>query len=626
MIKSKILLIFLSTICLIACTNSSPESYKNQKDKEAINKSSIDSASAIYRQFFFTGTHNSYAGNLDGMKREGIATQLNSGLRFFEFDLFSYHTDIKLQKSTTGLSDNYLLIEQQDKLYLLTHSTENKTLIVQKINDGNLSFISEISLLTSTPKRFTTLTHQDKTYVLSHDIINGKLSVYLFDSQSLSLISEEDIFVAPTKLNTFVFKNKAYISIRNNDELTYQIYKLSFTGETPLVENKVYETTLASSTQVLEVFPQNEKLYIFKSNPNNIALYTTDVLLTNTTTWQVTESILGSSNLLRGEIGLVHKGDKTYINSYTTNGDVLGNRLVIDQAKPNLIHEYSATNTMLTGAKSSLFPTDQGYYLLLKKDNEIQLSKIIIGDMFLGHDAPGDEVDLSVDNPNSIRLEDWITYMATWSNKNPKHEPLFIMTELKMYKQWLVDAKWQNIIKLMKEKFGDKLRFHNSSGFQTETIVDKNKIVDGKTKYFGDKNTHNGLLGKVILYIQPNNKITKSEETNNFKPFETTNGILQENFLQLKRYRENNKLVSPDWRKPERYGNDIGYYIDRKDDSYISRIFHMQSALGDAQYKNIRCTNVMFAVSDRPYDKGAYQQYITEQKQKNSLTKIASCQ
>ena len=87
----------------------------------------------------------------------------------------------------------------------------------------------------------------------------------------------------------------------------------------------------------------------------------------------------------------------------------------------------------------------------------------------------------------------------------------------------------------------------------------------------------------------------------------------------------NNKLVSPDWRKPGNYGNDVGRFIDAKDDSYISRIFHMQSSAGNSQYANIRCTDVMFAVSDRPFDSGPYANYVKEQKAKNSMQPLVGC-
>src|SRR5690606_10905761 len=117
-----------------------------------------------------------------------------------------------------------------------------------------------------------------------------------------------------------------------------------------------------------------------------------------------------------------------------------------------------------------------------------------------------------------------ISFMAQWSEDNPDHEPLFIMTELKDYRQWLADSKWRDIIRLMQEKFGDRLRFHSSSGFHNEALVDPDKIVDGRTLYFMDENGSKagGLFGKVILYIQPNINITKSEHTNNFQPFATT--------------------------------------------------------------------------------------------------------
>jgi|GEM_PF-3782216 len=91
-------------------------------------------------------------------------------------------------------------------------------------------------------------------------------------------------------------------------------------------------------------------------------------------------------------------------------------------------------------------------------------------------------------------------------------------------------------------------------------MVDKAKIIDGATPYFfgkdGDK--EGGLLGKVILYIQPNLAIMDKQEG------QTPSTRL----LQLRRYREGNKLVSPDWGSPERYGGNIGAFIRQYHKSY----------------------------------------------------------
>jgi len=410
------------------------------------------------------------------------------------------------------------------------------------------------------------------------------------------------------------------------DDHTYNIFKVSFDEGGVSIGEPIYEIGSISSGETLYPFEQDNMLYIFRHNVNTVTNFSVESVDTSENIWSKSGSANGTSDLLKGTVKAVQTDGKLFVNAYAANGDVMGSQLIIDSGTPILAYEYNNEDDMLSGADVGVYPSKDGYFLLLDKGLSVQLSTIDIGALTLGHDAPGDEVDLTVDNPQSIFLADWIEYIAEWSNAHPDHEPLFIMTELKEYKQWLADAKWQNIIKLMQDKFGDKLRYHSSSGFRNEPLVDNDKIVDGKTLYFMDEkgSKEGGLLGKVILYIQPNNKITKSEYTNDFEPFKTSEGKLQENFLQLKRYRENNKLVSPDWRHPNRYGNDIGAYIDAKDDSYISRIFHMESVDGNGQYDNIHCTDVMFGVSDRPYE-GLYTGYAEGQRVKNKLEKVVGC-
>lgn len=587
-----------------------------------------DSTNAIYRQFFFSGTHNSYSGNLGGMKREGIKTQLERGLRFFEFDLFTFDFKNDLHTTWHELVDGYFMLDYNDVPYLFTYSQGLGVLKAYLLDNGGKQMVYDNlnDPFEAVERRFYTLKYGSADYFLGYVPSNGYLNVYQFNGSSITKIGAISLGVEDAKLYTFTFEGKSYIGILAENERTYTIKEISIYEDRISLGNSLYTKTSVPLGESINPFTQNNKLYLFSHNKNTVTNYKVESIKISESSWSIENSVMRNSSLLSGTILAIQSNDKIYVNSYTANGAVIGAQLIIEGEVPELAFEYYKSDDLLTSAISTFHALDSGYYFLLRKGAEVQLMSINIGELTIGHDAPGDEVDLNVDNPSSILLEDWINYMAQWSNAHPNHEPLFIMTELKEYEQWLADAKWRQIIYLMQEKFGRKLRYHSSSGFQNESIIDKTKIVDGKTLYFMDENgsKEGGLLGKIVLYIQPNNKITQSQYTNNFRPFNSTNGELHQNFLQLKRFRENNKLVSPDWRYPKNYGSNIGSYIDNRDDSYISRIFHMQSSAGDGQYENIQCTDVMFGVSDRPYE-GLYVEYVNEQKVKNKLQKVKGC-
>ncbi len=587
-----------------------------------------DSTNAIYRQFFFRGTHNSYSGNFGGMKREGIGTQLERGLRFFEFDLFSFHTYIEMQTDWTDKVDGFSVFEYDDNPYILSYSHIGEDLKVYRIVNGKLELVYGKSGRPhqQVEKKFYMLSHNKTQYIMDYEPGSGYVTIHRFNGTSLTSMGTFNLGVINADLSTFFFNGKAYLGIYTRDEGSYKIQEILLAGEEVALGNTPFETKAVTSKEMLYPFEQDDRLYVFRHNVNSVTNFRVESVDVNNMPWIIKDSRTGTSDFLMGAVQVTQTNGKLFVNSYAANGDVFGTQLIIDDGEPNLVYEYNNTEDMLSGANVSLYPSDKGVYLFLQKGHTVQLSSISLGKLTLGHDSPGDEVDLSVDNPPSVFLEDWIGFLVRWSNENPNHEPLFIMTELKEYEQWLADAKWQNIIELMQSQFGNKLRYHNSSGFHSESLVEGSKIVDGKTLYFMDENgsKEGGLLGKVVLYIQPNNNITKSASTNNFEPFVTKDGVLQENFLQLRRYRENNKLVSPDWRYPNKYGNDIGAYIDDKDNSYISRIFHMESSDGDGQYDNIRCTDVMFALSDRPYE-GLFTGYADQQQVKNELKSVNGC-
>lgn len=623
----KILVVFHLLSCLLGASSCESEEVNPDAEPDpATPVETRDSTNAIYRQFFFTGTHNSYSGNQNGMKREGIKTQLAKGLRFFEFDMFSFYTEELLSTETTS-NLKHLTLEHSEKAYLFSLDKTNGLVSIKDIATGQQVYENASALWTAGEAEVVAYNFQGRTYLVVYYSQSGELIAYDFSGNGLNLVKQQRLTPSDSELKLFSLQNQLHISLHNQDDQTVSLYPFSTQGAEPLIGNRKLIIDGVSADITVTPFVQNEQLHLFKHNQKYVSSFGITSVETSTSTWVQKGEINGNSSKLVGKVNAIYSGEKLFLNTYLASGQMNSFQLILDNGKPNVVEEYNGEIDFLAGANVELFAAKGGFYAQLKQSNKMQLAKLNIGDLALGHDAPGDEVDLTVDNPNSILLKDWISYMANWSDENPNHEPLFIMTELKEYEHWMADAKWQNIIKLMQEQFGEKLRYHSSSGFYNEELVEASKIVDGKTLYYMDENgsKEGGLLGKVILYIQPNNNITKSDHTNDFKPFNTTDGILQSNFIQLKNYRVNNKLVSPDWRKPGNYGNDVGRFIDAKDDSYISRIFHMQSADGNSQYANIRCTDVMFAVSDRPFDSGSYANYVKEQKAKNSMQPLVGC-
>ncbi|GAB3651197.1 hypothetical protein GCM10028791_19580 [Echinicola sediminis] len=588
----------------------------------------LDSATATYRKFFFKGTHNSYSGNLGGMKREGIATQLEKGLRFFEFDLFSFYTETDLMTTWPEESETFTAFDYLGDSYLLSYLKARGNVNVHKLEDGEgkLIFRKDIRTFGKEDREFNVLAQGTVCYILEYGRTAGSLTIHGFNGDTMDVLGRIDTGNTQSEISTFEFQGSSFVAFRNRNAGTFIIRLINIEDGAVNLGQSLYSLEGIPYEENVVAFEQNDELYLFRHNLKTVTNFKVGNLLTGGDNWSVKDYRMCASDLLMGQVRAVYSQGKFYINSYAANGEVIGAQLIIDEGIPVLVHEYTNEVALLTGAKVSVFPSKDGYRMLLQDGKTLQLTSIVIGSLVLGHDAPGDEVDLTVDNPQSILLKDWIMYLRKWSDANPDHEPLFVMTELKNYEQWLADAKWIRIIEMFQDSLGDRLRFHSSEGFFNEPLVDKDMIVDGRTPFYFDENgsKDGGLLGKVVLYIQPNNNITKREYTNNFQPFGTVEGVLQGNFLQLRRYRTNNKLVSPDWRKPGNYGNDIGAYINSRDGSYITRIFHMESSLGDGQYDNIRCSDVMFAVSDRPYE-GLFLEYAKEQEVKNSLDQVSGC-
>src|SRR5690606_27146679 len=165
-----------------------------------------DSTSAIYRQFFFTGTHNSYSGNLGGMKREGIATQLERGLRFFEFDLFSFRTQKELQTTWAEQLDAITAFEYMSDPYVLSYSKTGVNLKIYKLDSDDLELVYENTgeTLDEVERKFSILSYQNGLYILSYEPADGDLIIYNFNGTGLTSIYSGNIGGSNVGLSSFV--------------------------------------------------------------------------------------------------------------------------------------------------------------------------------------------------------------------------------------------------------------------------------------------------------------------------------------------------------------------------------------------------------------------------------------
>lgn len=612
---------FLLFSCFVFC---SPKLVNGQSYQ-------LDSASATYRQFFFRGTHNSYSGNLDGMRREGIKTQLDSGLRFFEFDLFPYYTERLLQQPLTTTKEQWIVMEKSRAPYLLSYDDLVGSLKLFRLEKAQtLGPTENAALLLSSGKRcFLGLTVDTLSLLFSHHPNSGKLDIIRVEDSTLLPLAALRLQPGNLDLSAFTWNGDLFLGIQDLDNKHFSIKRLGLTDAASVIlgETTMSLTSIPKDENLLP-FVQNDRLYLLHHRADSTAVLGVTPLNTSGAAWSCNRKISIDTGMPKGKLQISYTpGGALFLNLLSGDTSLSARQLLIDNGEPQLPHAYSLSTNLTGYAYTSVFPAIDGCYLLSEGDDELQVMAVHRGTLTLGHDAPGDEVDLSVDNPQSIFLSDWLAYMADWSNKHPDHEPLFIMTELKDYREWLAGAEWQEIIGLMQQHFGSRLRYHYSRGFHTEPMVDKAKIVDGATRYFTDENgkKEGGLLGKVVLYIQPNISILDENQSNKGRTFSGHNSLLQAHFLQLRRYREDNKLISPDWRSPERYGSDIGAFIRKHDRSYTCRIFHMQSHKGNEQYEGIRCAEVMFAVSDRPYDPGPFAAFVAEQRLRNNMQKPAGC-
>ena len=325
-------------ICVLTvkgCSLFEDEKQPGMPPKDNGSKISQDSAKAIYRQFFFWGTHNTYSGNLDGMKREGIKTQLESGCCFYEFDLFSYYTQTLLSKTWLENVDNFEVFDYSNKTYLLSYSKSDTLLKAYLITALNSTFVCETTKEFSGPGQISleTLSFDNELFVLLYRP-DGNLTVYLFKDNSFTSIFTGDIGVTESKLSPFSYNGKAYLGVSNPVDSKYNIYKLIVSDTGFSVGDAVLQLSQVNPDEILAPFEQNNTMHIFRHNVNSVTSIKVETLITSGEKWLTEASISAYSDLLKGAISVSSKNGKLFINSYTTNGLDTGTQLVMDNGRP----------------------------------------------------------------------------------------------------------------------------------------------------------------------------------------------------------------------------------------------------------------------------------------------------
>jgi hypothetical protein len=78
----------------------------------------------------------------------------------------------------------------------------------------------------------------------------------------------------------------------------------------------------------------------------------------------------------------------------------------------------------------------------------------------VGHDEPGDEVQLGGGNPATPRLADWLATIATWSDAHPWHAPITLVIDLKdrlASKRYYENGNFAYLNQMLVDAFGERL-------------------------------------------------------------------------------------------------------------------------------------------------------------------------
>ena len=111
------------------------------------------------------------------MKREGIETQLEAGLRFFEFDLFSFHTQKELQATWTEDVDAFSVFDSMGDTYMLTYMNATGKTTVYKVLDGETEISSEKTEVKweGVERKFSIVSRSTGEYIFNYAPGNGDL-------------------------------------------------------------------------------------------------------------------------------------------------------------------------------------------------------------------------------------------------------------------------------------------------------------------------------------------------------------------------------------------------------------------------------------------------------------------
>ncbi len=158
---------------------------------------------------------------------------------------------------------------------------------------------------------------------------------------------------------------------------------------------------------------------------------------------------------------------------------------------------FMATHNSYSGGARGSIPDqlDHGVRLM---ELDIHLDDFQVHGYRVGHDGPGDGVSHESGNPLTDDLEEWLGVVAAWSDTNPNHAPITILTDFKDSLSGIRSFEEGNhaaFNELLRRRFAEKL-FEAESFTGTWPLVEdlRNRILavmsgneDARLAYLRDK-------------------------------------------------------------------------------------------------------------------------------------------
>ncbi len=414
--KTKILLVVF-ILLLTSCSKNDSVEVQNINPTENLVLKSVSSVNSdsIYGDFCFRGTHNSYSGG----DRGSISEQLDSGMHFFELDLWPMNSD-NVCSSEWSEKDRVLTSLKLDSInYIVNYSSENGQISIDKFHDSKLSNVFKAEW-SEKSRVLTSMKLDGIPYLVNYCDENGKISIDKFNGSELSNVYKNEWSEKNRVLTSMELDGIPYLVNYCSENGQISIDKFNGSGLTNAYKSEWSEKDRVLATIVLDNVP-----YLFN---------------------------------YRKDSGIIS------INGFN------GEDLYTVYKK-----EWSSKSRILTSISTS----SNSYLVNYSPENGAISIDEFSHEFFLGHDYPSDEVSDLTDNSSSIRLKDWITFIK---NNMPQDYPIFLMLEIKNYKSWLANDFWKNMLEMVTNTIGSENLVFVGSNAKKDGIDRSTNINDLKGK------------------------------------------------------------------------------------------------------------------------------------------------